>query len=366
MVGKILVVDDEDTLRLTIKTRLAAGGFETDAAVDGEEALEKLKQGRFDVVLLDINMPRMDGITALGNIIEMHPSTDVIMLTGFADFSTAIECLKKGARDYLVKPIDTTELITRLRSLLRARTSEAALDAERKKQSAFVFDEVLDPMITMKEILGVMSKGGFGKTTKEQTAALEQLTETAAKIVKAGKDIVNPSLLSQAAVLGERKDIAADRILGSVIEEADALGKALDLHVKSKVDGKLPKLHAHGEALSAGLRSAIAGVMVLSAKGSAISINASLQSGQAALAGAEAILIEIHTTKVGEKGQKSSEMASRPLESVGSTISGLDDAVLLLQAAKRSVAAHQGVIHIESKKGDGMTVQCWLPLTESH
>jgi DNA-binding NtrC family response regulator len=102
MTGKILVVDDEDTLRLTLKTRLVSSGFEVDTARDGEEALEKIGATSFDVVLLDINMPRMDGIMTLDYIMRDHPETDVIMLTGFADFTTAIDCLKKGAKDYLV------------------------------------------------------------------------------------------------------------------------------------------------------------------------------------------------------------------------------------------------------------------------
>src|SRR3990172_1887261 len=183
MVGKVLVVDDEDTLRLTIKTRLSAGGFETDAAVDGEEAIEKLKRTPFDVVLLDINMPRMDGITALGIISEQFPTTDVIMLTGFADFSTAIDCLKKGAKDYLVKPIDTTELITRMRSLLRARNSEAALDTIRKTQASFLFDRVVAPVVKIYDALGNLKKGDLGKLSKDQSALLTGLEEIAETVI---------------------------------------------------------------------------------------------------------------------------------------------------------------------------------------
>src|SRR3989338_1369982 len=119
---KILVVDDEESLRLSMKFKLKSAGFDVDVAEDGEIALEKLKLQLFDVVLLDINMPRMSGLEALTLIRQQYPQTEAIMLTGFADFSTAIECLKNGARDYLVKPIDTTELVTRLRSLLRSRS----------------------------------------------------------------------------------------------------------------------------------------------------------------------------------------------------------------------------------------------------
>ena len=95
----ILIVDDEESLRLTLRLRLAAQGFTILLAEDGEAALEQLKTSTVDLVLLDINMPRMDGIEALGHITTMYPNVEVVMLTGFADFTTAIDCLKKGAKD---------------------------------------------------------------------------------------------------------------------------------------------------------------------------------------------------------------------------------------------------------------------------
>jgi YesN/AraC family two-component response regulator len=155
MSDKILVVDDEESLRLTMKLKLKAAGFDVEVAEDGEAALEKLKAQKFDAVLLDINMPRMSGIEALGIMRQQYPQTEAIMLTGFADFTTAIECLKNGARDYLVKPIDTTELITRLRSLLRSKSSEQALVEVQRQYTSIFSDDLLEPL---KEMRGALDK----------------------------------------------------------------------------------------------------------------------------------------------------------------------------------------------------------------
>lgn len=153
MNDKILVVDDEESLRLTMKLKLKAAGFDVDVAEDGEAAIEKLKLQKFDAVLLDINMPRMSGIEALGIIRQQFPQTETIMLTGFADFSTAIECLKNGARDYLVKPIDTTELITRLKSLLRSKSSEQALFEVQRQYMSIFFNDMMGPLKEITESL---------------------------------------------------------------------------------------------------------------------------------------------------------------------------------------------------------------------
>lgn len=150
---RILVVDDEESLRLSLKFKLKSAGFDVDTATDGEEALEKLKAKPADVVLLDINMPRMSGIEALTIIRQTYPQTEAIMLTGFADFSTAIECLKIGAKDYLVKPVDTTELVTRLRSLVRSRTAERALHEVHQEYLDFLSEELVDPLRKIESML---------------------------------------------------------------------------------------------------------------------------------------------------------------------------------------------------------------------
>jgi DNA-binding response OmpR family regulator len=175
---RILVVDDEESLRLTMKLKLKAAGFDVDVAEDGEAAIEKLKLQEFDAVLLDINMPRMSGIEALGIIRQQFPKTEAIMLTGFADFTTAIECLKNGARDYLVKPIDTTELITRLQSLLRSKSSEQALfDVQRQYTSIFA-DELLEPL---KKVQSALEKAAKLKEKSESAERETLINETREK-----------------------------------------------------------------------------------------------------------------------------------------------------------------------------------------
>lgn len=155
---RILVVDDEESLRLSLKFKLKSAGFDVDVAADGEEALEKLKAKPADAVLLDINMPRMSGIEALTIIRQKYPQTETIMLTGFADFSTAIECLKIGAKDYLVKPVDTTELVTRLRSLVRSRSSERALQEVQQEYLGILSEDLLDPLKKIQSMVDQASK----------------------------------------------------------------------------------------------------------------------------------------------------------------------------------------------------------------
>src|SRR5689334_25443887 len=100
--AKLLVVDDERNLRLVVQEELSRQGHEVVTAADGEEAWEVLESRDFDVLLCDINMPRLDGMGLLRRLCEKNPNRpEVIMLTGQATVETAIEAMKLGAYDYL-------------------------------------------------------------------------------------------------------------------------------------------------------------------------------------------------------------------------------------------------------------------------
>jgi len=101
----ILLVDDEERLLSTTKKLFDKIGIEALTANSGREALEVLQSREVDVIFLDIKMPGMDGIETLQRIKKRHPLTEVIILTGHATMETAVEGLKLGAQDYLIKPV---------------------------------------------------------------------------------------------------------------------------------------------------------------------------------------------------------------------------------------------------------------------
>jgi len=111
----ILLVDDEKTMVKYLSRSLAKKGFNITVAYSGEEALEHFKGADFDVVLLDVLMPGMDGIETLRAIKKIRPQTEVIMLTGHASVEVGIDGMKAGAFNYIMKPFDPQELVTEIR-----------------------------------------------------------------------------------------------------------------------------------------------------------------------------------------------------------------------------------------------------------
>ena len=107
---RVLLVDDEEQFIEQLSERLKLRDYDVTACFSGEEAVEKLKQYLFDVVVLDVAMPGLDGIEALRQMKSTRPLTEVIMLTGHATVESAIEGMKLGAFDYLMKPTETDTL----------------------------------------------------------------------------------------------------------------------------------------------------------------------------------------------------------------------------------------------------------------
>lgn len=118
MPARILVADDEKVIRDSIKSILDEEGFITDTAADGEEALRKITDETYDLVISDIKMPKFDGIQLLDATTKISPETHFIIMTAYASVPTAIESLRKGAFDYLIKPVEFEDLILRVKRLL--------------------------------------------------------------------------------------------------------------------------------------------------------------------------------------------------------------------------------------------------------
>ncbi|MER5949741.1 response regulator transcription factor [Streptomyces sp. NPDC001904] len=126
---RILIVDDEPAVREALQRSLAFEGYGTEVAVDGADALEKAAAYRPDLLVLDIQMPRMDGLTAARRLRATGSTTPILMLTARDTVGDRVTGLDAGADDYLVKPFELDELFARVRALLRRSSYASAADA---------------------------------------------------------------------------------------------------------------------------------------------------------------------------------------------------------------------------------------------
>jgi two-component system, NtrC family, response regulator HydG len=158
--NSILVVDDDRAHRTMLKTLVGGWGYEVSEASDGLEAVQMVRDRAFDLVLMDIRMVKVSGIEALSEIKSYNPAIPIIMMTAYASVDTAVETLKKGAYDYLTKPLDFDELRFAM---------ERAMDHSQLKQENRILRESLGGRFDRRNIIG-------------RSGPMERLLETVAQV----------------------------------------------------------------------------------------------------------------------------------------------------------------------------------------
>ena len=118
MAHRILIVDDEPNIRSSFASLLKEEGYQTEIAEHGEEALSKIERTRFDLILLDLNLPKLSGLGVLSKLREADHQFTVLVISGQTDIPTALEAIKLGAVDYIEKPVSPEKLITSVRTAL--------------------------------------------------------------------------------------------------------------------------------------------------------------------------------------------------------------------------------------------------------
>jgi two-component system response regulator HydG len=150
---RVLLVEDDPDVRLAVAPALSSAGHEVVAVADGAIALERLSVEVFDVVVSDIRLPRVDGLTVFRAARALPTRTDVILMTSFATVSDAVSALKEGAHDYLTKPFDVEELVLRVGMIARRRALEGELESARARLAGGADVEIVGASPAMAGVL---------------------------------------------------------------------------------------------------------------------------------------------------------------------------------------------------------------------
>ncbi|MDY6972812.1 MAG: response regulator [Thermodesulfobacteriota bacterium] len=145
MKTRVLIVDDEEEFVQALSERLTMRDYDVTTSLRGEDAVEKVRDYNFDVVVLDVSMPGMNGVETLREVKKLKPLTEVIMLTGHATVDSAIDGMKLGALDYLIKPCETEELITKIN-----KAHDRKAEHEERIRDAKVKDIISSPRAALK------------------------------------------------------------------------------------------------------------------------------------------------------------------------------------------------------------------------
>lgn len=154
---RILIIDDEESIRDSCRQVLSRAGYEVQEAPEAITGLKLIEQESFDIVLLDLKLPRLDGMEALPRFKEKKPDLPIIIITGYATIESAVEAMKKGAFDYLAKPFSPQELRVIIEKAIQAKT-KSEVKADKFPDDFSDFDMVVGPSPAMKKVLEIVRR----------------------------------------------------------------------------------------------------------------------------------------------------------------------------------------------------------------
>ena len=194
--ARILIVDDEFSVRDSLDHWFRKDGYEVQTAADATEAMGAMQSSAFDVVLLDVRLPGMDGMRLLEQIRRTAPATIVIMITAYASVDTAVRALKLGAADYVTKPINPEEL---------SHVVSQALAQRRLREENQQLRGTIDEMTGDQEIVG------RSPAMQKVLELIEHVAKTEATVLILGESGTGKELVARAIHFAGRRRYAADR-----------------------------------------------------------------------------------------------------------------------------------------------------------
>jgi signal transduction histidine kinase len=197
---RVLLADDEDALRTTIAAWLTDEGFEVEQAADGLEAIKLVQIKDFDIALLDIKMPGVNGLEVLRFVKKNSSVTDAVMMTAMSDVNMAVEAMKLGAKEYLTKPIDLDQLVPQLRAIIGKRDAEQRIRQLQAEHTARLLYDLHNPISGLRQSIGYLLKGMAGTVSEHQAELLGYMTNSIDKVIGLLTDMMDLTKLEAGRV----------------------------------------------------------------------------------------------------------------------------------------------------------------------
>ncbi len=261
--GHILVVDDELGMRVGCQRALESEGYHVETAADGEQGLEILQSGSFDLVLLDMMMPGIGGSEMLERIAALDPNLVCIVITGYATVELAVQAIKKGAYDFIAKPFDSDTLLltvgqgmekrtlslqaqrlaqleTEATALAREKADLERLDRMKSTFTLTVAHELRAPVAAIQSYLRLILDGYIAPA--DQRKYLERAEQRAQAQLELVNDLLDLARLQDPDVRLEQEPVHLDQILNEVLEALAGNASTKEIQVFSNVQPDLPTL----------------------------------------------------------------------------------------------------------------------------
>lgn len=373
---KILVVDDERGIRDFLFIALTKiDGFSVELAENGEEALRKIEREKFDLVLTDLKMPKMDGLQLITQIINSKPEILTVVMTGYGTVDSAVEAMKTGASDYIMKPLDVDKMIARLQKALEERQRfiklrDLAAQLERVSQELKKIDEMKSefvalashelrtPLTAIKSAIQLMLVGTIGKINNAQKEFLCISDVNINRLTKTVNDLLDLSEIKFGDMEMNFEDLNLPDLIQFVIAcfKGQTEGKAIE--IISDVPREFPTVHGDREMVEKIFLNLVENAIKFTPEHGEISVSARVIEGE------EKALISVRDSGIGIRKNQQEDLFVKFHQVGESSHRSMNGAGLGLAITKGLVEAQRGEIWVESELGKGSIFTFTLPISK--
>ncbi|OGP88792.1 MAG: hypothetical protein A2156_07275 [Deltaproteobacteria bacterium RBG_16_48_10] len=382
MKEKILIVDDEKEIRSLLSKALAKfGGYQIEVAEDGEQALKKMEGHRFDLVLTDLAMPRMDGLKLIDQIATAQPNTLIVLMTGHGSIDSAIEAMKRGASDYLTKPLNLNELVIRLHKVLEERTrfmslKDYAAELERANQDLKRIDqmksefvsvashELRTPLASIKNAVQLILKGKTGEINEAQTKFLSMAERNIDRLTNILNDLLNCSRIESGKIEIKLEDLELKGILESTTSSLKPQADAKSIRLETVLSKNLPLVYGDREKIEQILTNLIGNALKFTPEGGQILISAEPYQPSREEGTGQMVSVSIKDTGIGISEEHRQAIFEKFYQVEGSLHRSVGGTGLGLAITKGLVETMNGKIWVESELGKGSAFTFSLPVSK--
>ena len=371
--GSLLVVDDIEANRDVLSRRLERQGYAVATAENGRQALEMLRTDTFDLVLLDIMMPEMDGYEVLRRLKadETLRHLPVIMISALSEFDSVVRCIEMGAEDYLPKPFNPTLLKARIGACLErkcARDRETRLFEQlqenyrrlqeleklRDDLTHMIIHDLRTPLNAM--FLGIQALEAMGEFNEAQRRMLGVTMGSGNTLVGIINDLLDINKMESGSLQLERREFTPAELIDAALKQVATLATARKVTLTTELEPDLPRLVADEDKLLRTLVNLLANALKFTPSGGTVTVSVRPANDESLLQfcvrdTGEGIPSEAFGRIFEKFGQVESRQGGR------GTSTGLG-----LTFCKLAVEAHGGHIGVESAPGEGSTFSFTVPL----
>jgi len=357
----VLVIDDEEAIRDSCRQVLTKSGFDCHTAIDGIEGLHVAHQVEPDVILLDLMMPGIDGLSVLKQVLETHPNTVCIVITGYATIESAVDAMKRGAFDFLPKPFTPEELrliVSRgieQRKLLQ-ETAELRAEKERMKQYfiTIVAHELRSPLLLVKQYLDLIVGGKMGTIDDTAREMLEGAHGTLTGLLDIIADWLELSRISAGDIAGGMEETELWPVLESVVEEMKpfAEGKNVSLRLEPPPDSCA--VNAHAKSMAVVFKNLVSNAIKYNRPEGTVTIEGLCVDGN--------LRVQVRDTGIGIPEKEVPFIFEDFFRVTSSKTADIPGTGLGLSIVKKIVEGHHGTVDVESSENEGTAFEVRLPL----